>query len=204
MQLAVSQSESRYLHKICKGRNKKFSRCSPFVKSSHIVEEYPQTNKIMSSSNPPEKIDPKPPSIIVNTSTQTGNVNVNVVVNRVQSQPPSMSSDSDFEVIPPEKITPKRIFLKKKNINISFPHQFPGLSYPLVNNDKWIYSVLPVDNRIVKKIVYPEILSLKSVEANLEKDPFLKTIRDAIRAKKPRAKETIAKLGQYYAQHYND
>ena len=49
-----------------------------------------------------------------------------------------------------------------------------------------------------KKIEYPEILNLKLVEANLEKDLILKTIRDAIRDWIPRAKEIITKLGQCY------
>ena len=69
---------------------------------------------------------------------------------------------------------------------------------------KWIYSIVPNDSKTVKKIEYPEILRLKLVEATLEKDFILKIIRDAIRDKNQRGKETIAKLGQYYAQHYND
>ena len=49
---------------------------------------------------------------------------------------------------------------------------------------------------MVKKLENPEILILKLVEANLEKDPILKSIRDSIRDRIPRAKEVIAKLGQ--------
>ena len=45
---------------------------------------------------------------------------------------------------------------------------------------------------------------MKLVEANLEKDPILKTNRDPIRDKNPRAKDIITRLGQNYAQHYND
>ena len=40
------------------------------------------------------------------------------------------------------------------------------------------------------------------MEANLEKGPILKTIRDAIRDTNPRAKDIIAK--QYYVQHFNN
>ena len=32
----------------------------------------------------------------------------------------------------------------------------------------------------------------------------MKTIRDALRDKNPRANEIRTRLGQYYAQHYND
>ena len=150
----------------------------------------------MSSINSPEKIDPKTPSAIVNTSTHSGNVNLNVVLKRVHNQPPSLNSDSDIEVIPPDKIIPKKINSKKLNAVISFPHQFPRLSYPLVYSDKWIYLIIPTDSRILKKIDYPEILNLKLVEVNLEKDPILKTIRDAIQDKAPRAKDIITRLGQ--------
>ena len=144
-------------------------------------------------SNSPEKNDP-PTSAIVNTSTNLGNVNLNVVLNRL-SQPPSVSSDSDIEMIPPEKLDTKQTNSKKLNTIISFPHQFPGLSYPLVQNQKWIYSIVPSDSKIVKQIEHPEVLNLKLIEANIEKDPIMKTIRDNIRDKNLRAK-TISQLGR--------
>ena len=130
-------------------------------------------------------------------------MNLNVVLNRL-NQPPSISSDSDIELKPPSKVAQKQTNSKKLKTIISFPHQFPGLSYPLVQNDKWIFSIVTSDSKVVRKLDYPEILSLKLVEANLEKDPIMKTIRDAIRDKNPRAKDIITKLWQYYAQHYND
>ena len=77
--------------------------------------------------------------------------------------------------MPPEKTVPKRNSSNKLNTVISFPHYIPGLSYPLVNSDKCIYSIVPTDSKIVKKIDYPKILSLKLVEAKLDKDPILKT-----------------------------
>ena len=92
----------------------------------------------------PEKHD-QLTSAIVNTSTHPGDVNLNVVLNRL-NQPPSVSSvssDSDIELIPPEIIAQKQTNSKKSNTIISFPHQFPGLSYPLVQSDKWIYSIVP-------------------------------------------------------------
>ena len=52
--------------------------------------------------NSPEKNDP-PTSAIVNTSTNSGDVSPNVVLNRLK-QPPSVSSDSDIELIPSEKV----------------------------------------------------------------------------------------------------
>ena len=150
----------------------------------------------------PETNDPLT-SAIVNTSTNLGKVNLNVVLNRL-NQPPSVSSDSDIEMIPPEKLDNKQTNSKKLNTIISFPHQFPGLSYPLVQNEKWLYSIVPSDSKVVKKIEHPEVLNLKLIEANIEKDPIMKTIRDNIRDRNPRAKEIITRLGQYYAQHYND
>ena len=150
-------------------------------------------------SNSPEKNDP-PTSAIVNTSTNLGNVNLNVVLNRL-NQPPSVSSDYDIEMIPPEKLDIKQTNSKKLNTIISFPQQFPGLWYPLVQNEKWIYSIVPSDSKIVKKIEHPEVLNLKLIEANIEKDPIMKTIRDNIRDRNPRAKEIITRLGKNYAQH---
>ena len=122
------------------------------------------------------------------------------MLNRIQNQPPSSSFDSDIEVIFPEKDVPKTNTPKKLKSIISFPHQFSGLSYPLVISKKWVYSIIPTKSKIVKKFEYPENLNLKLVDANREKDPILKIIRDAIRDWNPRTKEKIAKLGQYYAQ----
>ena len=96
----------------------------------------------------PEKNDP-PTSAIVNTSTNSGDVNLNVVLNWL-NQPPSVISDSDIELIPPEKLAKKQTNSQKLNTIISFPHQIPGLSYPLVQNDKWFYSIVPSDSKIVK------------------------------------------------------
>ena len=62
---------------------------------------------------------------------------------------------------------------------------------------------MPTDSRVVNKIDYPEILNFKLIEANLEKDQILQTIRDAIRDKDPRAKDIITRLRRYYAQHNN-
>ena len=67
----------------------------------------------MSATKSPEKLDQKH-FTIVNTSTQSGNVNLNVVLNRIPNQPPSLSSASDIEVIPPEKVPPKTNTSKKK------------------------------------------------------------------------------------------
>ena len=127
-------------------------------------------------SNSPEKNDP-PASAIVNTSTNSANVNLNVVLNHL-NQSPSVSSDSDNEVIPPEKLDIKQTNCKKLNTIISFPHQFPGLSYPLVQNDKWIYSIVPPDSKIRKKIEHPEALSLKLNEANIEKNYVLTYLQE--------------------------
>ena len=63
---------------------------------------------------------------------------------------------------------------------------------------------MPSVSETVKKIEHPEVLNLKLIEANIEKDPIMKTIRESIRDRNPRAKEIITRLAQYYAQHYND
>ena len=185
---------------ICKLRNKQNTRSHFSAQHSCSLKQNHKLFKFnISNFNLPEKLDPKP-STIVNTSIQSGNVNLNVLLNRIQNQPPSSSFHSDIEVIFPEKDVPKTNTPKKLKSIISFPHQFSGLSNPLVNSEKWVYSIIPTKSKIVKKFEYPEILNLKLVDANREKDPILKILRDAIRDRNPRTKEKIAKLGQYYAQ----
>ena len=93
---------------LCKLRSKEIRRCSQCVKSSCLKEKI---KKSMSSISSLEKTDRKTPSAIVNTSTHSGSVNLNLVLNRV-NQPPSLSSDSDIEVIPPETVFRKRLIRK--------------------------------------------------------------------------------------------
>ena len=62
----------------------------------------------MSTYNSPEKFYAAKISTIVSTSTQTANMNLNVVLNHGLNQTPSVSRDSDTEVIPP----PQKLQLK--------------------------------------------------------------------------------------------
>ena len=131
---------------ICKYRRKKFRRCShclnysckPSILNNYsgkpfILKNYSSKPLILNNlsnlndknmSNSPEKNDPTT-SAIVNTSTNSENVNLNVLLIRL-NQPSSVSSDSDIEMIPPEKLDKKQTNSKKLNTIISFPHQFPG------------------------------------------------------------------------------
>ena len=94
---------------ICKCRRKKFRRCSQYVNSNCKPSNMSKmSNKNMMTS--PEKNDP-PTSAIINTSTNSVYVNLNVVLNRL-NQPPSVSSDSDIELIPPEKVAQNRQILE--------------------------------------------------------------------------------------------
>ena len=80
--------------------------------------------------NSPEKSDSKTPSAIVKPSTHSGNVNLNAVLNRV-NQPPSLSSDSDIEVIPPDKVIPKTTSSKKLIPLFHSPISSPDYPIPL-------------------------------------------------------------------------
>ena len=140
---------------ICKYRRKKFRRCShclnysckpsilnnynrnPFILNNYnskppILKNYSSKPLILNNlsnlndkntSHSPEKNEP-PTSAIVNTLTNSGNVNLNVVLNRL-NQPPSVSLDSDIEMIPPEKLDKKQTNSKKLNTIISFHTSSP-------------------------------------------------------------------------------
>ena len=115
---------------ICKYQSRKFRHRSRYAISSRKLQDMNNMNS-KNSVNSPDKQD-QITSAIVNTSTNSGDVNLNLVLNRL-NQPPSLSSvssDSDIELIPPEIIDRKQVNSKKTNTIISFPHQFPGLSYP--------------------------------------------------------------------------
>ena len=107
---------------ICKYQRKKFRHRSRYAISSRKIQDMNNMNS-KNSINSPEKHD-QITSAIVNTSTNSGDVNLNLVLNRL-NQPPSLSSvssDSDIELIPPEIIDRKQTNSKKSNTIISFPH----------------------------------------------------------------------------------
>ena len=82
---------------ICKYRKRKFGHRSQYVISSRKIQDMNNMNS-KNTTNSPEKHD-QITSTIVNTSTHSGDVNLNVVLNRL-NQPPSLSSvssDSDIE-----------------------------------------------------------------------------------------------------------
>ena len=104
---------------ITKQENQYVISCSQYVKSSCRLKETIKTS--MSSINSPEKTDPKTRSAVVKTSTHFGKVKLNVVLNRVQNQPPSVSSDSDKEILPPDKIFPKKNEFEKTQHHCFIP-----------------------------------------------------------------------------------
>ena len=86
----------------------------------------------MSITTSPEKLDPKH-STIVNTSIQSRNANLNLVLNRIQNQPPSLNSDLDIVVVPQEKFAPKTN--SSKNLKKTFS-QSPSISWPVLPSCK--------------------------------------------------------------------
>ena len=186
---------------------------SPVLISSYIFSHQSKkfsdnTFKVMFHNFPTSTPDkPDNSTAIVKTSTQSGNLNLNLVLtnlNNPRTTLSSSSSNSDIKIIPQEQLPHYDTASKKLNSIISCASKFLGLSYLFVNTDKWIYSNIPMVSKVVKKIKHPEVFSLKTVEANIEKDQSLRLSGNVLREKIPRAKEKITNLGQYYGQHYGD
>ena len=135
MQLRTARQKRRICipMDICKYSSTKVKRCCQSAKYSCSNNQKSKSSVFkMSTYKSPEKFYAAKTSTIISTSTQTANMNLNVVLNHGLNPIPSLSRDSDTEVIPPpQKLQLKSSASKKIITIISLPHQFPGISCPL-------------------------------------------------------------------------
>ena len=123
---------------------------------------------------------------VVDTSSQTGNMILNVFLNRVTGQLPSLSSDSYIEVNQQEKLQPKLSARIKLNIISSFPPTVPGpllLPCKIVKNGS-TRSFSQIPNR--EKLRVPLDTEFNARGGKSRKGPDTKDHQGHYRGQKPR------------------
>ena len=90
------------------------------------------------------------------------------------SQLSSLSSYLDIEVMPHKNLQPKSSALKKLENYYFVPPSVPEHLVPTANSEKEVYSIVPTDCRLLKRLDFPGILNIKLVDANLEQGTDIK------------------------------
>ena len=88
----------------------------------------------------------------------------------------------------------------KTNTIISIPSVYPGESYPLVNPENRVMSVIPRSCKVVsKQTALHELFNLRFIESQYNSDPQLQAIIEMIKCKDPQLHTKVAAIGKYYA-----
>ena len=88
----------------------------------------------------------------------------------------------------------------KTNTIISIPSVYPGESYPPVNPENRVISVIPRNCKIVsKQTALPELFNLRFIESQNNSDPQLQAIIELIKCKDPHLHSKIAAMSKNYA-----
>ena len=70
----------------------------------------------------------------------------------------------------------------KTNTIISIPSVYPGISYPPINPENKIMSIIPRNCKIVsKQTALPELFNLRFIEPQYNSDPQLQAIIELIK-----------------------
>ena len=122
-----------------------------------------------------------------NSSTNTQSLKHTLIMERkikkLLERHPTISSSDEVEEIDVDlqAVTTEVRRTKKKTI-ISIPSVYPGESYPPVNPENRVMSVIPRNCKIVsKQTALPELFNLRFIESQYNSDPQLQAIIESIK-----------------------
>ena len=119
---------------------------------------------------------------------------------------PSISSSDEIEEIDVDmQAVTIEVRSTKTNTILSLPSVYPGESYPPVNPENRVMSIIPRNCKIVsKQTALPELFNLRIIESQYNSDPQLQAIIELIKSKDPQLHSKIAAMSKYYAQYTQD
>ena len=142
-------------------------------------------------------------SININNSS---NLIMERKIRKLLERHPSISSSDDIEEIDVniQAITTE-VRSTKTNTIISIPSVYPGESYPPVNPENKVMSIIPRNCKVVsKQSALPELFNLRFIESQYQSDPQLQAIIELIKSKDPQLHSKIAAMSKYFAQYTQD
>ena len=149
-------------------------------------------------------------SYLNSSKTNTQNLKHNLImkpkIRKIFKRYPSISSSDEIEEVDVDmQAVTTEVRNTKTNTIISIPSVYPGESYPPVNPENRILSVIPKNCKIVsKQTALPELFNLRFIESQYNSDPQLQAIIELIKCKDPQLHSKIAAMSKYYAQYTQD
>ena len=127
-------------------------------------------------------------------------------IRKLLERHPSISGSDEIEEIDQDMQAVTTEFRSTKtNTIISIPSAYPGESYPPVNPENRVMSVIPRNCRVVRKpTALPELFNLRFIESQYNSDPQLQAIIEMIKCKDPQLHSKVAAMSKYYAQYTQD
>ena len=109
---------------------------------------------------------------------------------------PSISSSDEIEEIDLNmQAVTIEVRSTKANTIISIPSVYPGESYPPVNPENRVTSVIPRNCKVVsKQTALPELINLRFIESHYSSNPQLQSIIELIKCKDPQLHSKIAAM----------
>ena len=145
-----------------------------------------------------------------NSSTNTQNLKHNLIMERkirkLLERHPSISSSDEIEEIDVDmQAVTTEVRSTKPNTIISMPSVYAGESYPPVNPENRVMSVIPRNCKIVsKQTALPELFNLRFIESQYNSDPQLQAVIELIKCKDPQLHSKNAAMVKYFAQYTQD
>ena len=127
-------------------------------------------------------------------------------IRKLLERHPSISSSDEIEEIDVDmQAVTTEVRSTKTNTIISIPSVYPGESYPPVNPENKVMSIIPRNCKIVsKQTALPELFNLRFIESQYKSDPQLQAIIELIKCKDPQLHSKIAAISKYFAQYTQD
>ena len=141
-----------------------------------------------------------------NTQNSKHNLIMEIKIRKLLERHPSISSSDEVEEIDVDmQAVTTEVRSTKTNTIISIPSVYPGESFPPVNPENRVMSIIPRNCKTVsKQTALPELFNLRIIESQYNSDPQLQAIIELIKCKDPQLHSKIAAMSKYFAQYTQD
>ena len=127
-------------------------------------------------------------------------------IRKLLERHPSIRSSDEIEEIDQDmQAVTTDVRSTKSNTIISILSVYPGESYPSVNPENRVMSVISINCKVVsKQTALPELFNLRFIKSQYNSDPQLPAIIEMIKRKDLQLHSKVAAMSKYYAQYTRD
>ena len=134
----------------------------------------------------------------INFQNSKSNLIMERKIRKLLERHPSISSSDEIEEIYQDiQAATTEVRSTKSNTIISIPSVYPGESYPPVNPENRVMSIIPRNCKVVdKQNALPELFNLRLIEFQYNSDPQLQAIIEMIKCKDQNLHTKIAAMSK--------